>query len=122
MLGRLPPAQVRALFPSAASFVNRTGRGPADLPALRRLLTVERRRGWAVEDGHVTQGFASVAVAVLDHGLHPVAAISVTFRHECPAGAGNTPECGQDWPELADEVKRAAAELSTRIGGRPEPR
>jgi DNA-binding IclR family transcriptional regulator len=115
MLGRLPAAQVRALFPSAASFVLRTGRGPADLPALRRLLAVERRRGWAVEDGHVTPGFASVAAPVLDHGDRPVAAISVTFRHECPGER----ECGQDWPELAAEVAAAAGELSTRIGHRP---
>jgi DNA-binding IclR family transcriptional regulator len=111
MLDRLPAAQVRALFPTAAGFVNRTGRGPTDLPALRRLLTVQRRRGWAVEDGYVTAGFASVAVAVTDHGDRPVAAISVTFRHECE------PECGRDWPELAAEVAGAAAELSTRIGG-----
>jgi DNA-binding IclR family transcriptional regulator len=46
MLGLLPAAQVRALFPSARSFLNRTGRGPTDLPGLRRLLASERRRGW----------------------------------------------------------------------------
>jgi DNA-binding IclR family transcriptional regulator len=114
ILGRLPAAQVHALFPSVADFVNRTGRGPADLPALRRLLAAERRRGWAVEDGYVTAGFASVAAAVLDHGNRPVAAISVTFRHVCPQQR----ECGQDWPELATAVRRAAIELSTRIGGR----
>jgi DNA-binding IclR family transcriptional regulator len=117
MLGRLPAAQVRALFPSAATFVNRTGRGPTDLPSLRRLLAIERRRGWAVEDGHVTAGYASVAAPVLDHGDRPVAAISVTFRHECPAEH----DCGQDWPDLATDVLAAAAELSTRIGHRPEP-
>ena len=113
MLGRLPAAQVRALFPNRAGFVDRTGRGPADLPSLRRLLAVERRRGWAVEDGHVTPGFASVAAAVLDHGDRPVAAISVTFRHECD----DEHRCGQDWPDLAAAVRGAAAELSTRIGG-----
>jgi DNA-binding IclR family transcriptional regulator len=115
MLGLLPAAQVRALFPSARSFLNRTGRGPTDLPGLRRLLASERRRGWAVEDGHVTVGFASVAAAVLDHGDRPVAAISVTFRHDCPGQR----ECGRDWPTLAAEVRRAAGELSTRIGGHP---
>jgi DNA-binding IclR family transcriptional regulator len=116
MLGKLPAAQVRALFPNAPSFVNRTGRGPMDLPALRRLLAAEKRRGWAVEDGHVTPGFASVASAVLDHNDRPVAAISVTFRHECDR------ECGRDWPELAVEVRAAAAELSARIGHRPGSR
>ena len=113
-LARLPAAQVRALFPTTSSFVNRTGRGPRDLPALRRLLAAERRRGWAVEDGYVTAGFASVAVAVLDHGQRPVAAISVTFRHHCP----DDRNCDQDWPELAAQVNRAATELTLRIGGR----
>jgi DNA-binding IclR family transcriptional regulator len=116
MLGRLPAAQVRALFPGPAAFVDRTGRGPANLPALRRLLAVERRRGWSVEDGYVTPGFASVAAAVLDHGDRPVAAISVTFRHECD----DERHCRQDWPELAAHVRAAAAELSTRIGGHPD--
>jgi DNA-binding IclR family transcriptional regulator len=116
MLAHLPAAQVRALLPGARSFVDRTGRGPADLPALRRLLAAERRRGWAVEDGYVTAGFASVAAPVFDHGGRPIAAISVTFRHECPGGPGER-ECGEVWPELAAEVRPVAAELTARIGG-----
>ncbi len=110
VLGRLPAAQVRALFPG--QFVDRTGRGPRNLPALRRLLAVERRRGWAVEDGYVTVGFASVAAPVFDHGERPIAAITVTFRHVCEV------ECGETWPELAAEARRAAEELTARIGGR----
>jgi DNA-binding IclR family transcriptional regulator len=115
MLAGLPSAQVRALFPSRAAFVNRTGRGPADLPSLRGLLARERQRGWAVEDGHVSAGFASVAVAVLDHGGRAVAAISVTFRHEC----ADERACGRTWPELAAEVRGCATELAARISGRP---
>ncbi len=111
MLGALPPAQVRALFPARSAFVSRTGRGPEHLPALRRLLTSARRLGWTVEDGYVTAGFASVAAPVLDHGGHPIAAISTTFRHACER------ECGETWPELAEETLRAAAELTGRIGG-----
>jgi DNA-binding IclR family transcriptional regulator len=75
------------------------------------LLADARRRGWTVEDGYVTAGFASVAAPVLDHGGHPIAAISTTFRHECD------PECGATWPDLAAETLRGAAELTTRIGG-----
>nr|WP_199439643.1 IclR family transcriptional regulator [Umezawaea beigongshangensis] len=112
VLARLPAAQVRALLPSAAAFVNRTGRGPRDLPALRRVLAAERRRGWAVEDGHVTAGFASVAAPVFDHGGRPTAAVTVTFRHVCDE------ECGQTWPDLAEQVRSEAAELTARIGGR----
>jgi DNA-binding IclR family transcriptional regulator len=121
MLGRLPAAQVRALFPAPASFSDRTGRGPRNLPELRGPLGRERRQGWAVEDGYVTAGFASVAAAVLDHNNHPVAAISVTFRHDCPSERA----CGEQWPRLAAETRRAAAELSARIGHRdpsPSPR
>jgi len=117
MLGHLPAAQVRALFPDRASFVNRTGRGAAHLPALRRQLAAARRRGWTVEDGYVTPGFASVAAAVFDHAGHPIAAISTTFRHSCDGPA----ECGGTWPDLATETRKAAAELSTRIGGDPIP-
>ena len=113
MLSALPAAQVRALFPGRASFVDRTGRGPRDLPSLRRLLSAARRRGWTVEDGYVTVGFASVAAPVLDHTGHPIAAISTTFRHECD------PECGATWPDLAAETLGAAEELTARIGGVP---
>ena len=38
MLAQLPAAQVRALFPSRESFVDRTGVGPATPTALTRLL------------------------------------------------------------------------------------
>lgn len=116
MLAHLPAAQVRALFPSVASFAARTGRGPRNLPALRRLLSAERARGWAVEDGYVTPDYASVATAVFDHGGRASAAISVTFRHEC---AGQ--DCGQTWPELAAHVRAAADELTGRIGGTRDP-
>ncbi|MBB5155214.1 IclR family transcriptional regulator [Saccharopolyspora phatthalungensis] len=116
MLAHLPAAHVRALLPSSERFVRRTDRGPRNLPELRRLLAAERRRGWAVEDGFVTAGFASVAGAVFDHGARPIAAISVTFRHFCDTPDG-TP-CDQSWPDLADQVHHTAAELTTRISGR----
>ena len=79
MLAALPPAQVRALFPSRAAFVQRHGVGPGSLPALRQELTRVRRDGFAHEDGSVTPGFASVASAVLDHSGHPVAGVAVTY-------------------------------------------
>ncbi len=115
MLAHLPNAQVRALFPTTASFVDRTGRGPTNLPSLRRLLTTERRRGWAVEDGYVTLGFASVAAPVFDHGQRPTAAITITFRHLCET------ECGETWPDLASETRKTADALTDRIGGTPPP-
>ncbi|MFC7341043.1 IclR family transcriptional regulator [Saccharopolyspora griseoalba] len=113
ILAHLPAAQVRALLPSGEQFVLRTERGPRNLPELRRMLNAERRLGWAVEDGFVTAGFASVACPVFDHAAHPIAAISVTFRHHCA-----DPGCGSTWAEMAEHVQRAATELTTRISGR----
>ncbi|MCA1188454.1 MULTISPECIES: IclR family transcriptional regulator [unclassified Saccharopolyspora] len=114
MLAHLPAAQVRASFP--AGFASRTERGPRTLPELRRVLDAERRLGWAVEDGHVTGGFASVACPVFGPDRWPSAAISVTFRHVCePAGRTS---CGATWPELADKVRIAAEDLTGRIDGR----
>ncbi|GAA2348729.1 IclR family transcriptional regulator [Saccharopolyspora halophila] len=113
ILAHLPAAQVRALLPSGDRFVLRTQRGPRNLPELRRLLNAERRRGWAVEDGFITAGFASVACPVFDHTAHPIAAISVTFRHHCDG-----PDCTNTWPDLAEHVEHAASELTNRISGR----
>ncbi|MFR9732096.1 IclR family transcriptional regulator [Saccharopolyspora sp. MS10] len=113
MLAHLPAAQVRASFP--AGFARRTERGPRTLPELRRVLAAERRLGWAVEDGHVTAGFASVACPVFGPDQWPAASISLTFRHECAPGGA---DCGATWPELAGQVRRAAADLTKLIGGR----
>ncbi|NDU72881.1 helix-turn-helix domain-containing protein [Actinomadura sp. DSM 109109] len=113
ILAHLPPAQVRALFPGRfpGRFVDRTGRGPATLRDLRRTLAGDARRGWAVEDGHVTEGFASIAACAFDHTGHPTAAITVTFRRE------DHPEAG--WPALAVQVRATAAALTARLTGRP---
>lgn len=108
-----PAAQIRALLPGPESFVNRTGRGAVNLPGLRKQLTVARRAGWAVEDGQVTTGMASVAAPVFDHRGMPVASIGVTFAHECP---GNS-SCDQTWPELARTVRLATSAVTSAIGG-----
>ena len=82
ILAHLSAAQVRALFPSARGFVDRTGQGPATLPELRRVLAGERQRKWAEEIGLVTPGLRSVAACVFDHSGWPCAAISVTWRED----------------------------------------
>lgn len=105
VLAELPAAQVRALYSSAADFVDRHGRGPRTLSALRTVLSETRQRGYAVEDGEVTPGLASVAVAVLDHNRHPVAAVAVTY----PDGVADGP--------LVEAVTRTADRLTRRIGG-----
>ena len=83
--------------------------GPRTISALRRLLADVRRTGHAVEDGEVTPGFASVAVAVLDHARHPVAGVAVTFP--CAATPASVA------PSLLAEVARTARAITARIGG-----
>ena len=107
VLAHLPAAQVRALYPSATSFVLRHGAGPTSLSALRSLLAETRQRGHATETGEVTPGLSSVAAAVLDHNDFPLAGVAVTYEQ----GAG-------DPTALADAVRRTARLLSTRLGGR----
>lgn len=106
VLAALPAVQVRALFPDATAFVDRHGVGPRSLTALRSLLTDVRRDGVAREDGEITPGFASQAVAVLDHADHPVAGMAVTWPHDDPPP-----------PDLTTRLRAAATELSRRLGG-----
>lgn len=110
ILAGLPASHVRALFPHPSSFVLRNERGPTSLSALRQLLVVTRRRGYADEDGEVTEGFSSVGVAVIDHTGHPVAAVAVTYPSERIEADTR--------PAIAVQVRRIAHELSHRIGGR----
>jgi DNA-binding IclR family transcriptional regulator len=84
------------------------------LRELRPLLAADARRGWAEEDGLVTEGFASIAACSFDHGGRPAAAIAVTFRRDARA-----PET---WPTLATRVSEATTELTRRLSGRgPRP-
>ena len=115
LLARLPAAQVRALFHDAGAFVDRHGTGPASLTALRRLLADVRSRGYALESGEVTPGFASVAAAVHDHLGQPVAAVAVTYPSEGGGLLGDPPSTDA----LALAVSGAARLLEQRIQGRP---
>ncbi|ACQ80092.1 transcriptional regulator, IclR family [Beutenbergia cavernae DSM 12333] len=126
LLAGLPRAQVRALFPDATAFVDRTGLGPGTPSALRDLLSRVRSAGVAREDGEVTAGFASVAAAVHDHTGRPVAGIAVTYPTELPGAPHPGPDGGDGDPGiraemLAPRVAAAAAELRRRIGGHVPP-
>jgi DNA-binding IclR family transcriptional regulator len=122
MLAALPAAQVRALFPDRGALVLRHGAGPASLSALRQLLVEVRARGYAVEDGEITPGFASVASAVIDHAGHPAAGVAITYAsQDGPDGVRPAAEPADDLAaELAAAARRTAREMSRRIGGRPE--
>lgn len=87
MLAALPAAQLRALYPQSDFLHVRTGEGPTTLVELRDVLARTRQRGYAVEEGSVTPGFASVAVAVTDRHGFPVASVASTWNsHTASAG------------------------------------
>ncbi|GAB3569765.1 IclR family transcriptional regulator [Spelaeicoccus albus] len=107
MLALLPRQQLLALFPRRESFVDRTGVGPTNLRELRAVLAGERERGWAVEEGAVSEGVTSIAAAAHELSGRPAASIGISFRAESVR-----PE---DYPQLAAYVAGAASELSTRL-------
>jgi DNA-binding IclR family transcriptional regulator len=109
MLAALPAAQLRALFPHRDTLVQRDGHGATTVSELRRELTAVRARGYAIEDGSVSAGLASVARAVLDHTGHPVAGVAITF----PGDEVDAVERAR----LAAVVTRTAGLLTARIGG-----
>ncbi|MBP3978867.1 IclR family transcriptional regulator [Microbacterium sp. BLY] len=104
MLAALPREQVRAQYPDASAFPDRTGRGPRRPSELRDLLREVRFRGYATEDGEVAEGLRSVGAVVRDAAGWPVAAVAVTW-----AGDGDREA------ELAAVVRDAAAALEARL-------
>lgn len=104
MLAALPREQVRALYPSASAFPDRTGLGPRTPRELRELLRTVRERGYATEDSEVADGLRSVGAVVRDHAGWPVAAVAVTWA-------------GGDLDErmLSDAVSETAAVLESRL-------
>ncbi len=111
MLSALPAAQVRALFPDRTALVHRDGRGPRSTTELRSWLQQVRQRGHAVEDGLVTPGLGSVAVAVLDANDYPVAAVAVTYSQADVDDAARE--------RLVHAVRQAAGALGVRVGHAP---
>jgi len=110
LLATLPKTQVRALFPTAASFTARASDVEEfSYARLSRILDTVRADGYAAEDGDVTAGFASVAVAVRDHAGWPAAGITVTFERDSISRS--------EWPALAETITFYARELSQRIRG-----
>lgn len=107
LLAELPREQVRALFPDAAALD--VGGATPTLRDLRAELVRTRQRGFAVEDGEITAGFASVAVAVTDRAGWPVASLAVTFE------SGAVGDGRRD--ELVAAVRRHAGELRRRMVG-----
>jgi len=110
LLSTLPKSQLRALFPDRTAFAQRTDREVSGYGDLRRLMTEVRAQGYATENGDITPGLASVAVAVRDHTGWPAASIAVTFDAALPADAVAA---------IAAQVTASAADLARRLHGRP---
>lgn len=107
LLSPLSKEQLRAIY-ARAEFVNRTGVGPTNYSELGRLLQTERELGYSIEEGHVTSGYTSIAVAAKNHLGIPTAAIALTFRQE--HGSIDLVR------SLANLIQSSAAELSKRLG------
>jgi DNA-binding IclR family transcriptional regulator len=107
IMAAMPASQVRALYPDSSAFVDRHGRGPRSLRALRAVLSETRQRGYATEDGEVTPGFASVAAAVLDHNGTPLGGIATTYE-----SSGDV-----DVDTVVEAVSATARTVTRRIGG-----
>lgn len=103
MLSLMPPAQLRALFSTPQMFSSRAGEEPMSYSQLRAVLAKVREQGFASERGEVTEGIASVAVAVSDHAGWPVAAVAVSF---------NAHHFDDLHPHLVEEASRAAEEIA----------
>lgn len=104
MLASLPREQVRALYPDASAFPDRTGLGPRKPRELRELLREVRARGYATEDSEVADGLRSVGVAVHDHSGWPIAAVAVTWA-----------DGELDEAELAAAVGATSSTLEARL-------
>src|SRR6478752_6618574 len=111
MLAALPPQQLRALYPTRESLIERHGGGPTTLAELRRALAGVRRDGYSTETGLVSADAASIACAVTDHQGYPLAAVAVTFPvADAPASH-----------RLVAQVRRTAEAIGRRMGGSTQP-
>jgi len=116
MLALLPKSQLKALYPGGAdkALSLRTSEGPARIKDLEALLKADREAGVSHERHEVTQGYASVAAACVNHLGLPVAAFAVTFRTD----RLTDDDLARIETELAKPVKLAAKDLSRRLGAK----
>lgn len=108
MLAELSAANVRASYPNKDAFVRRDPDAPEWSPAiLRSQLRQTRERGYAIEDGDITAGLSSMAIAVHDHLGLPAAGLGITYA-----------EADQDEARRAGMLKAlklVARQLSQRL-------
>ena len=110
ILAALPATRCGRSTRAAPAFVDRHGPGPPSLKALRACSTETRQRGYAIENGEVTPGFASRRRRRARPQRHPLAGVAVTYA-----------EGDAESATLASDVRRTAGLLSTRLGGGSRP-
>lgn len=111
ILAALPKSQVRALYPSAATFSERVAESSiSSYSQLRRELEQSTQRGYAVERGDVTPDFHSLAVEIRDSNDWPVAAVAVTFL------ADRVPE--EQREALLVQIRATAVAITSRVQGK----
>lgn len=110
MLASLPPAQLRAIYPSSESLMTRSRPEPVTVAQFDAILAAVRERGWAIENGDITLGYASVAAPVFDHTGYPAASVGLTFR--------SVAVDARQWDSLGRATRSAAEALSQRIRGK----
>ncbi|MCQ9163193.1 MULTISPECIES: IclR family transcriptional regulator [unclassified Arthrobacter] len=128
MLASMSAAQLAALYPGPEAFPTRYENGVHSVEALNEILERIRERGFSWEQDEVTDGFSSLAVAVVDRSGYAVASVTLTVANRpalSPAAAarnaaeGVVPERTVQLEDLADQwlpdVKRCAAEISRRL-------
>ncbi|WNV74361.1 IclR family transcriptional regulator [Geodermatophilus sp. DSM 44513] len=109
ILAAMPQAQARALLRAPLEAL--TERTQTDVPTLLEELGRAREDGYAVTVGTRHPEIAAVGAAVLGASGLPVASLSLSLPvHRFPE---------QSWPDLGEQVARAAAECSRELGWRP---
>ena len=116
MLALLEKSQLRAVYPGGndQKLSVRTDAGPGTIRDLNAVLAAERENGYSTESGMVTDGWASVAAAAVNHLGLPVAAFAITYRTDRLDGA--EPALVQQL--ISPMVRQAARDLSKRLGAK----
>jgi IclR family transcriptional regulator, blcABC operon repressor len=108
MLAYLEPDDVRRRFAEGLG-VHLTRKGPREIGTLLKELTLNRKRGWSVDDESVREGVYSFGAPVFDASGEVVAGVAVCI---------NKALLGADRGERHREAALAVArELSKRLGG-----
>ncbi len=108
MLAYLKPDEVRQRFADGLS-VHFTRKGPREIGTLLKELTLNRKRGWSVDDESVREGVYSFGAPVFGASGEVVAGVAVCIN-KALLGADR----GERHREAALSVAR---ELSKRLGG-----